>query len=54
MALKYTIRLSTYSQITAESGSPVGGEGSQLQAKESEILSALIIGVPQQHQATQP
>ena len=53
MSYQVAIRLGTSPHIKAGQGNPVGGKGSQEQAKESETPPLPLLGVPQEHQATQ-
>lgn len=54
MAWQVIITLGTYPFIKAEQGNQVGGKGSQVQAKESEIPSPTLplLEVPEEHSAT--
>lgn len=56
MAWQVIIRLGTHPFIKARQGNQVGGKGSQVQAKESEIPHPTLplLGVPEEHPATQP
>lgn len=54
MALQVTTSLGTSPHIKAGSGNPIGGKGLQAEAKESGTLPLLLLGVPREHQATQP
>lgn len=49
-----TIRGGKRSHIEDEQGNPVEGKKSQKQAKESQIHSLPLLGVPQNHQANGP
>lgn len=55
MARQVIITLGTYPFIKAEQGNQVGGKGSQVQAKESEIPpppTLPLLEVPEEHSAT--
>lgn len=49
-----TIRGGKGSHIKDEQGSPIEGKKSQKQAKELQIHSLPLLGVPQKHQANGP